>query len=81
LESRDFAIGDELFAQHGLEKHHPVILVPGIVSTGLESWGTETVARSFFRKRLWVRSGMVLAYSGMLMVIGYYDDDQGGFVG
>jgi hypothetical protein len=24
---------------------------------------------------------VALAYSGMLMVIGYYDDDQGGFVG
>ncbi len=54
LESRDFSIGEQLLAQHALEKRHPVVLVPGIVSTGLESWSTENVARGFFRKRLWV---------------------------
>lgn len=54
LENRDFTVGEEVKAQFGIEKHHPIILIPGIVSTGLESWGTEVVARSFFRKRLWV---------------------------
>ncbi|KAK4688097.1 hypothetical protein P7C73_g2023, partial [Tremellales sp. Uapishka_1] len=61
LENRDFTIGEELLAEHGLEKHHPIILVPGIVSTGLESWGTEKVGRSFFRKRLWGTTTMIKA--------------------
>lgn len=54
LESRDFTVGDELLATYALKKEHPVVLIPGIVSTGLESWGTDMVARGFFRKRLWV---------------------------
>jgi len=54
LESRDFTVGRQLVAQHSLAKDHPVVLIPGIVSTGLESWSTDNVARGFFRKRLWV---------------------------
>ena len=56
LENRDFTVGDELKRKYGLEKHHPIILVPGIVSTGLENWSTDELARSWFRKRLWVRN-------------------------
>lgn len=37
----------------GLEAHHPVIMVPGVISTGLESWGTANISRPYFRKRLW----------------------------
>ncbi|KAI0848712.1 LACT-domain-containing protein [Daldinia vernicosa] len=37
----------------GLSVHHPVILVPGVISTGLESWGTANISRPYFRKRLW----------------------------
>lgn len=37
----------------GLNVHHPVILVPGVISTGLESWGTANISRPYFRKRLW----------------------------
>ena len=54
MESRDFTVGEKMIAKYDLRKDHPVILIPGIVSTGLESWGTESVARPFFRKRLWV---------------------------
>ncbi|ADV21626.1 phospholipid:diacylglycerol acyltransferase [Cryptococcus gattii E566] len=61
LENRDFTVGEEVKAEFGIEKHHPIILVPGIVSTGLESWGTEVVARNFFRKRLWGTSTMIRA--------------------
>ncbi|OXC68404.1 hypothetical protein AYX13_03108 [Cryptococcus neoformans] len=61
LENRDFTVGEEVKAQFGIDKHHPIILIPGIVSTGLESWGTEVVARSFFRKRLWGTSTMIRA--------------------
>ncbi len=37
----------------GLDAHHPIVMVPGVISTGLESWGTANVSRSYFRKRLW----------------------------
>jgi len=33
--------------------HHPMIMIPGVISTGLESWGTANISRSYFRKRLW----------------------------
>jgi phospholipid:diacylglycerol acyltransferase len=59
LENRDFAVGEELLAKYALQKEHPVILVPGIVSTGLESWGTDPIARGYFRKRLWVSNGNI----------------------
>ncbi|KAK8864610.1 hypothetical protein IAR55_001860 [Kwoniella newhampshirensis] len=61
LENRDFTVGEELVATYGLEKHHPIILIPGIVSTGLESWGTQSVAKGFFRKRLWGTATMIRA--------------------
>jgi phospholipid:diacylglycerol acyltransferase len=28
-------------------------MIPGVISTGLESWGTEEQSRQYFRKRLW----------------------------
>jgi len=61
MESRDFTVGEKMIAKYDLRKDHPVILIPGIVSTGLESWGTESVARPFFRKRLWVSEQHALA--------------------
>lgn len=30
-----------------------MIMIPGVISTGLESWGTANFSRSYFRKRLW----------------------------
>lgn len=50
--SEAFAVG--LKAQsEGLHAHHPMIMIPGVISTGLESWGTANISRSYFRKRLW----------------------------
>lgn len=37
----------------GLTALHPVVLVPGIVTGGLELWEGKTCADSLFRKRLW----------------------------
>lgn len=37
----------------GLDAHHPVVMIPGVISTGLESWGTANISRQYFRKRLW----------------------------
>ncbi|KAJ1305939.1 hypothetical protein OPQ81_010658 [Rhizoctonia solani] len=59
-ESKDFRVGMALKEQ-GLEASHPVILVPGIVSTGLESWTTSPEYKSYFRKRLWGTTTMVRA--------------------
>lgn len=47
-----FSVGMQARAE-GLEAHHPMIMVPGVISTGLESWGTANISRAYFRKRLW----------------------------
>jgi phospholipid:diacylglycerol acyltransferase len=36
-----------------LKPHYPVVLIPGVISSGLESWGTLEKSRKFFRKRMW----------------------------
>ena len=50
-DGREFGVGDALAAR-GLTAHHPVVLVPGVVSTGLESWSTHADYRPFFRAKL-----------------------------
>ncbi|KAK2612124.1 phospholipid:diacylglycerol acyltransferase [Conoideocrella luteorostrata] len=47
-----FSVGLKARAE-GLHAHHPMIMVPGVISTGLESWGTANTSRQYFRKRLW----------------------------
>ncbi|MCD9641199.1 hypothetical protein HAX54_027268 [Datura stramonium] len=37
----------------GLNAHHPVVLVPGIVTGGLELWEGRPCSEGLFRKRLW----------------------------
>ncbi|KAK4982751.1 phospholipid:diacylglycerol acyltransferase [Elasticomyces elasticus] len=55
-----FSIG--LHAQsQGVKATHPVIMIPGVISTGLESWGTEEESRQYFRKRLWGSWSMMRA--------------------
>lgn len=55
-----FAVGLHARSQ-GVQAHHPVIMVPGVISTGLESWGTEDDSRQYFRKRLWGSWSMMRA--------------------
>lgn len=55
-----FAVGAQA-REEGLEVHHPVIMVPGVISTGLESWGTSNTSRPYFRKRLWGSWSMMRA--------------------
>ncbi|CEJ93403.1 Putative Phospholipid:diacylglycerol acyltransferase [[Torrubiella] hemipterigena] len=55
-----FAVGMKARAE-GLSAHHPVIMVPGVISTGLESWGTSNISRPYFRKRLWGSWSMLRA--------------------
>ncbi|KAF4595799.1 Lecithin:cholesterol/phospholipid:diacylglycerol acyltransferase [Ophiocordyceps camponoti-floridani] len=45
----------------GLEAHHPLIVVPGALAIGLESWGTHNASRPYFRKRLWGSWTMIKA--------------------
>ncbi|XXH01126.1 hypothetical protein Hte_007477 [Hypoxylon texense] len=47
-----FAVGMKARSE-GLGAYHPVIMIPGVISTGLESWGTANISRPYFRKRLW----------------------------
>jgi phospholipid:diacylglycerol acyltransferase len=47
--------------KEGISAAHPVIMIPGVISTGLESWGTEQDSRQYFRKRLWGSWSMMRA--------------------
>lgn len=38
-----------------------MVMVPGVISTGLESWGTSNTSRPYFRKRLWGSWSMMRA--------------------
>lgn len=37
----------------GAQAHYPVILIPGIISTGLEVWRGKKCSEPYFRQRLW----------------------------
>lgn len=50
--------GESLAAQ-GFSSHNPVILIPGVISTGLELWQGETCASHYFRQRLWGSATML----------------------
>ncbi|KTW27658.1 hypothetical protein T552_02099 [Pneumocystis carinii B80] len=47
-----FFVGNRLREQ-GYKPHFNVIIVPGVISTGLESWSTSNCSLPYFRKRLW----------------------------
>lgn len=53
-------MGLKLVAE-GVRAKHPVIMIPGVISTGLESWGTTNSSRQYFRKRLWGSWSMMRA--------------------
>lgn len=55
-----FSVGLAL-KQQGIEANHPVVMIPGVISTGLESWGTANTSRTYFRKRLWGSWSMMRA--------------------
>ncbi|CAG8650933.1 22413_t:CDS:10 [Dentiscutata erythropus] len=60
LEDTEFMPGLNL-AQEGVQANFPVFLIPGIVSTGLESWSTSNCSRPYFRKRMWGTTTMFRA--------------------
>lgn len=51
-DGREFRVGDAIKAR-GLEAKYPVILIPGVISTSLESWSTSPEYRAFFRQKVW----------------------------
>jgi phospholipid:diacylglycerol acyltransferase len=55
-----FSVGLKLLSE-GVRADHPVVMVPGVISTGLESWGTTNSSRQYFRKRLWGSWSMMRA--------------------
>ncbi|POY70341.1 hypothetical protein BMF94_6621 [Rhodotorula taiwanensis] len=55
-----FEVGQDA-KNRGLTKKHAVVLVPGIISSGLESWSTAPDAAPFFRSRIWAGTTMVKA--------------------
>lgn len=61
FESYDaFSVGLKVRSE-GLTAHHPIVMVPGVISTGLESWGTSNISLPYFRKRLWGSWSMMRA--------------------
>ncbi|OJD18528.1 hypothetical protein AJ78_01444 [Emergomyces pasteurianus Ep9510] len=55
-----FSVGLGLQSQ-GISANHSIIMIPGVISTGLESWGTDERSRQYFRKRLWGSWSMMRA--------------------
>lgn len=61
------AIGRDAFSvglalkEEGLAADLPLVMIPGVISTGLESWGTGKQSRKYFRKRLWGSWNMLKA--------------------
>lgn len=51
-DGREFRVGERM-RDRGLHADHPVVIIPGIVSTGLESWSTSDEYRSWFREKVW----------------------------
>ncbi|KAF8813753.1 phospholipid:diacylglycerol acyltransferase [Phlegmacium glaucopus] len=57
-DGREFQVGEAMKAR-GLSAEFPVVLIPGIISTGLESWSTAPEYRPFFREKLWGGFNMI----------------------
>lgn len=55
--TESFAVGKQLRKDLNLTDKHPLVIVPGVISTGIESWGLykdeECDSEPYFRKRLW----------------------------
>ena len=48
--------------ERGLGAKHPVVIVPGFVSTGLELWRGKACGASYFRRRMWGTPAMARAF-------------------
>ncbi|KAJ1934135.1 phospholipid:diacylglycerol acyltransferase, partial [Linderina macrospora] len=66
MDGETYATGDfqpalSVVSDEQLKKKHPVILVPGIISSGLESWSTANCSKQYFRQRMWGTATMFKA--------------------
>lgn len=61
-EGNPFQPGLSLREEFDLKPHFPIVLIPGIVSTGLESWSTANCSQRYFRKRMWGTLSMCLLF-------------------
>lgn len=50
-------------AGQGVKAHNPVVMIPGIITTGLEVWDGEECIKSYFRQRIW---GTVTMFQSLL---------------
>jgi phospholipid:diacylglycerol acyltransferase len=55
-----FSVGLKVRSE-GMTANYPIVMIPGVISTGLESWGTSNISRPYFRKRLWGSWSMMRA--------------------
>lgn len=55
-----FSVGRKL-KKEGISLEYPVVMIPGVISTGLESWVTEGCGGPYYRKRLWGSWSMLRA--------------------
>lgn len=46
-------------AELGVKVRHPVVMIPGIITTGLEVWDGEVCIRNYFRQRIWGSTSMM----------------------
>ncbi|KAJ1917823.1 phospholipid:diacylglycerol acyltransferase [Tieghemiomyces parasiticus] len=60
----DFQPALALVEAENLTAHYPVVLMPGTISTGLESWGSSDCSRRYFRQRMW---GTLAMFRAVLM--------------
>ncbi|KAF9268724.1 Lecithin:cholesterol acyltransferase [Marasmius fiardii PR-910] len=51
-DGREFLVGERM-AERGFSAKYPVVLIPGVISTALESWSTTPDFRPFFREKMW----------------------------
>ncbi|OCB85817.1 Lecithin:cholesterol acyltransferase [Sanghuangporus baumii] len=57
-DGREFQVGERM-RDRGLRAEYPVVLIPGIISTSLESWSTADEYRGWFRDKVWGGMHMV----------------------
>ena len=59
---KDLPLPGEGPRSEGVEARHPVVILPGFVTTGLEVWESLPCARAHFRQRMWGSSQMAQSF-------------------
>ncbi|CAM9624868.1 unnamed protein product, partial [Chrysoparadoxa australica] len=54
--------GQIMGAHHQMRAKHPVVIVPGFTSCGLELWAGEPCLSSYFRRRIWGTTTMLQSF-------------------